>query len=382
MVCVLLVSCSTSKSDEQSTGTETYGTFRITPDFSEKVSQYDGLENFSEGLAAVEKYGKRGYIDKNGDEVIALQFSDTSPFHEGFARVGRIKSDKFEFEYGFIDRKGELVIPYGYDDAKDFSEGLAAVKKDGKWGFVNSDGEVVISFEYADVDSFSEGLAGVSNGYSCGFINRNGSVVIPLEFRRIDAFHDGRAKVMKNGKYGYIDKNGETVIPLKYDFAGDFSEGLAYVAIQSGYEKEYFSDGSVANCLKYKYGFINPSGEIVIPLQYDGALGFSDGLAMVEINEKYGYVDKKGKQIVPCDYDNVSYHFSDGLAQVRNDDVEGFINTRGEMILRFEHSASEFSEGLATISVRDKNDWANRFVGYMDKYGNTTLPEDIYRSGK
>ncbi len=50
------------------------------------------------------------------------------------------------------------------------------------------------------------------------------------EFNYIASFSDGLAVVRKGdqetGKYGYIDKTGKVVIPLEYDLAWGFSEGL------------------------------------------------------------------------------------------------------------------------------------------------------------
>ncbi len=71
--------------------------------------------------------------------------------------------------------------------------------------------------------------------------------------------HDGLAVVNKDGKWGFIDKTGKVVIPLQYDYASNFSEGLALVK----------KDG--------KSGFVDKTGKAVIPLQYDDSYGFSEG---------------------------------------------------------------------------------------------------------
>ena len=42
-------------------------------------------------------------------------------------------------------------------------------------------------------------------------------------------FYDGLASVMQNKKYGYVDKSGTIVIPLEYDFAMYFEKGKARV---------------------------------------------------------------------------------------------------------------------------------------------------------
>lgn len=44
-----------------------------------------------------------------------------------------------------------------------------------------------------------------------------------------------------------------------------------------------------------KRGFINHSGELVIPYNYDYADDFSEGLAVVIQDGKWGFVDKQGR---------------------------------------------------------------------------------------
>ena len=67
-----------------------------------------------------------------------------------------------------------------------------------------------------------------------------------------------------------------------------------------------------------KHGYINTKGEVVVPLEYDGAYyleydvasSFSEGLAMVmkydaDGNWKCGYINTKGEVVVPLEYDDV-----------------------------------------------------------------------------
>lgn len=90
------------------------------------------------------KYVKGGFTSR--------EYNDVQFFSEGLAGVswGR---------WGFINTEGEEVIPRRYDRVMPFSEGLAGVKKDGKWGFINTQGEEVIPFQFDEVRSFSEGRA-------------------------------------------------------------------------------------------------------------------------------------------------------------------------------------------------------------------------------
>ncbi len=96
-------------------------------------------------------------------------------------------------------------------------------------------------------------------------------------------------------------KTGEIIDEFNYMWS--FSDGLAMV------RKGDFETG--------KYGFIDKTGEVVVPLEYDDAQNFSEGLAVVEKDGKWGYIDKTGKVVVPLGEYDYAYPFSEGLAEVR-----------------------------------------------------------------
>ena len=55
-----------------------------------------------------------------------------------------------------------------------------------------------------------------------------------------------------------------------------------------------FSEGLAAVIINSKWGFINNSGQLLIPCKFDDALSFSEGLAAVTINGKEHLIDKTG----------------------------------------------------------------------------------------
>ena len=81
---------------------------------------------------------------------------------------------------------------------------------------------------------------------------------------------EGVAAVENEEKCGYIDPTGEVVIPLMYETAMSFSEGLASVV----------SGG--------KCGYINKQNEVVIPFVYDAATPFEGGEAKVKKDGRWG----------------------------------------------------------------------------------------------
>ena len=75
-----------------------------------------------------------------------------------------------------------------------------------------------------------------------GYIDLERNSFIKPQFENAEFFHCGRALVRdkRNGKYGYIDKSGELVIPYKYVWARTFKDNLAFVVYEdaNGIRKE------------------------------------------------------------------------------------------------------------------------------------------------
>ena len=166
-------------------------------------SEPETLANFHEGLTAVKKNDKFGFVDRNGNLVIPFVYEKACDFHEGLVAVK--KDDK----WGFINKNGEIVIPLEYDFVCDFHEGLAMVSKNNKWGFINKDGEIVIPLEYNFAYEFAEGLAPVKIKDKWGFIDKTGKIIIPIEYKNVRNFYQGFSQVIKDDKMYYIDKNNQ-----------------------------------------------------------------------------------------------------------------------------------------------------------------------------
>lgn len=59
-------------------------------------------------------------------------------------------------KWGYVDLEGNVVIAPTYAGAKSFSNGLAAVFNGSKWGFINKDGQLVIDYIFTNADYFTE----------------------------------------------------------------------------------------------------------------------------------------------------------------------------------------------------------------------------------
>jgi len=159
------------------------------------AGDYDGIYEFSDGMAKVYKYIPRpepdvpgrlmappgameGFIDSEGNEVIPLgkHSGMEDKYHEGYAIIGR----GYDQLKGFINKTGEIVIPQIYKDAGNFSEGLAAVQsiETELWGYIDKDGELVIPMIYEAAKPFREEAAYVVKDGLAGYIDKDGNIII------------------------------------------------------------------------------------------------------------------------------------------------------------------------------------------------------------
>jgi tetratricopeptide (TPR) repeat protein len=195
-----------------------------------------------------------------------------------------------------------------------------------------------------------------------------------------------RLRVKKDRKFGYLDNTGQLAIPLQYDSAGKFSEGLAPVTVGAKWRGDVLLGG--------KDGYIDTTGKLVLPAEYDIAREFSEGLAAVVIGGKWigqlhaggkcGYIDKTGTKVIRPQFSSCKL-FSEGLAAVAvggkwnglsySGGKCGYIDTTGKMVIPAQYEKGEkFSEGLAAVTVGKKS-------GYIDKTGQMIIPPQYDDAG-
>ena len=105
-----------------------------------------GTGGFKEGLARVYTSQEIYYMDKLGNKITTPYNSHGQDFSEGLAVIEK------GFLWGYIDKTGKAVIPFQFEEAGSFTNGRARVQaNDGKWGYIDKTGQVVIpcQFEYA-----------------------------------------------------------------------------------------------------------------------------------------------------------------------------------------------------------------------------------------
>lgn len=107
---------------------------------------YENAMDFSDGMAAVKKDGKWGYINKNGVTVIPFEFDSCAAADAvgndcAFAFVGGLAPVSKNGKFGIINKKAETVVEFEFDTILPGEGGVYIACIDGKWGILTIDEE-------------------------------------------------------------------------------------------------------------------------------------------------------------------------------------------------------------------------------------------------
>jgi WG containing repeat len=168
-------------------------------------------------------------------------------------------------------------------------------------------------------------------------------------------FQAPRTIALFKGKYGFVDTSGKLIIPAQYDEVNNFSCGLARVKKGSAWQ------------------FIDRTGRTVL-MADDRTSDFCDDLAgqlIFEPHRLYRYFNKQGKVAAEILDAKSAGWFSKGYAPIEF--FEGrkaiVIDRAGRTVAQLAYDAcgSSFKEGLLNV-------WKDQKEGFVDIKGNWTIP--------
>jgi hypothetical protein len=259
-----------------------------------------------------------GVITTSGKEVLPADYKFIRYNSEN--NVFLVQNYSYPDGYmGVLNTSGQPIIPLEYANMWISDKtNLLVFEKDNKYGIMNFSKELVLppTFNYI-MDLKGIYLLQVNNRYRIfnpkqKNINNNEYDLFQSyrEYQNQDKF----SAVKRNGKWGYIDSMGAEIIAPAYDTVFSFS----------GYDVAYVGN-------KDKYGMIDRSGKVLIPVKYQAFLGFSEGLMGAVLNNKIGYIDIEGKEIIPFIYDDAEL-FKNSKAKVKQGEAIFFIDKTGKKV--------------------------------------------------
>ena len=185
--------------------------------------------------------------------------------------------------------------------------------------------------------------------------------LIEPKFEHANDFYTGRAWVLEkwDGAWKQIDINGRAVIDnflVSSILSYDKSTNLAR-----------FRD------LEQRHGYIDLSGDIVIPAEYRLAdTRFTDGVSVVRKDDLYGVIDTEGKIVLPIVYKSRIFIVNSNRFTVEKDGKKEQINAKGEVI---EAGLADEKEKNSISDSNEKLIYASREgkVGFVDTEGNVVI---------
>ncbi len=127
---------------------------------------YDDASEFREGMAVVRCGSHYQVIDSGGHVVLnGTEYEIIKPFHEGLAAVCK------KGRWGYIDSKGNMIIEPRFEMAGNMHQGMAVIRLNGKYGYIGKDGIIAIAPKFDRASGFRNGRAEVEYLGESFFIN-------------------------------------------------------------------------------------------------------------------------------------------------------------------------------------------------------------------
>ncbi|UXP33248.1 WG repeat-containing protein [Reichenbachiella agarivorans] len=174
------------------------------------TKRFEDIISISEGLLAIQKNGKYGFINFDQQLIIANRYDSVGWFQDGLAPVN------LNGHWGFINKKEQLVIQPNLDSVSHFEHGMSIVKREQAYGLYTTTGQLKIPIIYEHIKMTSNQLFIAKKEGKYGLFDSHGEKLLDISYELITETEDGQLIVQRRGKTGVISTQGRYTIPLKY----------------------------------------------------------------------------------------------------------------------------------------------------------------------
>lgn len=279
---------------------------------------YKSGRKFSDGLGLVQLNGKYGFIDHEGKVKIPFQFEQAWPFSNGFAKVYRDKKSYI------LDTSGkEIFQGNGIDKINDFlykAYNSSSANKSSYISVLNSDFKPILPFTFDRITEQKDGniiLADLKDGNS-EIISPKGDILFSSKDSLYDALYDNGYLILKrpgsdknkdDNKYYLINIISKKERELPYQNVRIFTSGV-FIAKKG--EKEIYVD--------------TEGNQISGNFASDKLEPFVKGIAIVMLDGKYGFIDKSGNSVIPPFFETIEKPIEENKYLVSYGKKTGLLN--------------------------------------------------------
>lgn len=158
--------------------------------------------------------------------------------------------------------------------------------------------------------------------------------------------------VQRDGKWGFVDHTGTLILPCEWDGVGIVMDGR--VPVQK--------DG--------KWGAIDREGNLIVPCRWQYLVAEDDGgYTVTDFNGYQGALAADGSVLIPCDRYKYVGPVINGARSICQDDLWGLCTETGEIITPCQwYETGYFHDGLAWVTGEA------RARGYINMQGELVIP--------
>lgn len=262
--------------------------------------QFQDAAWFSEGMAAVKKGNKWGYINRSGKLITPAKYTVAKPFRKGFMpKNGKEGGDSILFAGASvrtdgteicINEKGQTLWKCPAIAENAVAENRVPIEQktiDKKYNVPNAAGlfdKIVDDYRIPGSDK-SFYIAVKNNRY--GVFNSTFDTIVPFEYDSIIYNRSSgkpMLKISKNGSYGMLYPDGKAAIEPEFSSISEVNNDGRYLAIVKKGNQSFLKDLNKPEMISQPFNDI----------EYD--LG---GFVITDSNNMKGYYFNENKMIAP-----------------------------------------------------------------------------------
>lgn len=321
--------------------------------------QFDAVQAFAQGIAAVHQGGKWGFIDTSGAWVIEPRFIKAELGEEKVYQVTDESNQVFEIRKKTPNSNAWAALqPLEKSILVETSSGRRSVfEKDAYWGIKDEKGNILVAPQFDSIHYMGSNLFSaytLPKGYC--LLNADG-LKRSAYFQEINPeIQFGRIRFRDDDRYGLMTPDGRISLPASWwrlEIVGQ------HIACSNGGQLQLYSD-RIERLSDFLF-------DVVIPLDdqhwlakirdtgqatlFDAAgrvvktLKLSDGIMMHGMlpvqnvrTQKWGCINSKGEEVIPFNFRCLESFWPNGKAVFLEEDQNGsvkrgLIDTKGQQVL-------------------------------------------------
>lgn len=349
----------------------------------EAIYNHDENNNlwYEENVLKVQKEGKYGLINLEGEELLPCEYDDIQPIEGVKKSLVTTKNGK----KGLVDNTGTIIAENIYQEitglTTQYEDGYIITAEDGKKGVIKSDKTIVLEPKYEEIQPvYGNQCYAVRENGTNKIVNEKQETFLEGRFSQVKEINGENITYQNDGKYGVMTLQGEEKIAPTYDdLSFAFSEyyiakngenygvislanetKLDFVYTYITYEKqadfiqaqtknletqlldrnwEVKVTGVVSemntnkNYIKVREGENYQYYNFKLEPKSNTQILQGNTLFLSKKDGKYGYVDEDGQVIVNYLYDDATEQNNYGYVSVKKDGKWGALNQKGEVVV-------------------------------------------------